>query len=88
MVGAGAIHPALTPAHSTHAPAHAILFALAGVAQAIWGMVFWRRPTLFLWNLGVLGTGALVVGDVLPALGPPHADHAHPHSHDDHPHSH
>lgn len=61
MVAAGVLHLALTPAHYAHAPAHGILFAFAGIAQVVWAVAFWRKPSLLLWNLGILGAGALVV---------------------------
>ncbi|GBD10893.1 hypothetical protein HRbin23_00543 [bacterium HR23] len=58
---AGVVHLALTPQHYAHAPAHGILFAVAGLAQIAWAVAFWRRPTLLLWNLGILGAMALIV---------------------------
>ncbi|MFN3974345.1 MAG: hypothetical protein ACK4K2_03575 [Dehalococcoidia bacterium] len=61
MASAGVIHLVLTPFHYAHAPAHGILFAFAGAAQVVWAVAFWRKPTLLLWNLGVLGAGALVL---------------------------
>lgn len=61
MAAAGVVHLTLTPFHYAHAPAHGILFALAGAAQVVWAVAFWRKPTLLMWNLGVLGAGALVV---------------------------
>lgn len=61
MAMAGIIHLALTPQHYSHAPAHGILFALAGIGQVAWAIAFWRRPSMPLWNAGVMGAGALVV---------------------------
>jgi copper(I)-binding protein len=58
---AGVIHLVLAPVHYAHAPAHAIFFALAGVAELLWAAAFWRKPTSRLYYLGVALAGGLVV---------------------------
>jgi hypothetical protein len=39
---AGFIHLAIVPDHLSHAPAHGISFALIGIAQISWVIIFWR----------------------------------------------
>ena len=39
---AGFIHLAIVPDHLSHAPAHGISFALIGLAQISWVIIFWR----------------------------------------------
>jgi hypothetical protein len=57
---AGIIHLILAPVHFDHAPAHGVFFALAGVGEILWAMLFWRRPSESLYNLGLLLVGGLV----------------------------
>ncbi len=60
MIIAGIIHIMIAPAHWQHAPAHGLFFALSGMAQVIWGIVYWRKPTSALRNFGVIMAGALI----------------------------
>jgi len=71
MAVAGAIHLAVVPLHWQHAPAHGLLLALAGMAELVWGMLVWRRPSLRLYVAGsILGGGLLalwILTRLLPA---------------------
>jgi len=58
---AGLIHLWIVPEHMAHAPAHGILFLLIGIAQIIWGIAVWRRPSVKLYYAGVLMAGWLIV---------------------------
>lgn len=58
---AGIIHLVLSPEHYSHAPAHGLFFAGAGVAQIIWAYAFWRQPTERLYYIGLVLAGGLVV---------------------------
>jgi hypothetical protein len=58
---AGLLHFWLAPLHWEHAPAHGIFFAIAGVAQVMWGALVWRRPTTRLLYAGALLSGWLIV---------------------------
>jgi hypothetical protein len=67
---AGIIHLVLAPQHFSHAPAHGIFFAVAGVAQIIWAYAFWRKPTERLYYVGLGLAGGLVVLWVMTRLLP------------------
>jgi hypothetical protein len=58
---AGLIHLIIVPEHWAHAPAHALFFVLAGIAEIAWGIAVWRRPSAILYHIGLVGTGALLV---------------------------
>lgn len=58
---AGLVHLLVAPAHYDHAPVHGIFFAVAGIIQCAWAVVFWRRPSLALYRLGLAVSGGLVV---------------------------
>jgi len=58
---AGVIHLWIVPEHLEHAPAHGILFLIVGIAQIIWGIAVWRRPSIKLYYVGVLMAGWLIV---------------------------
>lgn len=68
---AGLIHLLLAPQHWAHAPAHGAFFVVAGVAEIVWGIVVWRRPSPTLYRIGLVGSGSLValwgITRVLPA---------------------
>lgn len=61
VAAAGIIHIAVAPQHYEHAPAHAIFFVLAGIAEIIWAIVFLRRPTQSVYYVGLALTGGLIV---------------------------
>jgi hypothetical protein len=58
---AGAIHLWIVPEHWAHAPAHGLFFLVIGIAQIIWGIALWRRPSTRLYYFGVLMAGWLIV---------------------------
>lgn len=58
---AGVIHLGIAPIHYAHAPAHGIFFAAAGIAEILWALAFWRRPSLRLYHTGLALAGGLVV---------------------------
>lgn len=58
---AGLIHLLLAPQHWAHAPAHGVFFVVAGIAEIAWGVAVWRRPSLALYYIGLVGAGGLVV---------------------------
>lgn len=58
---AGVIHLWIIPEHWEHARAHALFFLLVGVAQIVWGVVVWRRPSARLYNIGAVMAGWLIV---------------------------
>jgi hypothetical protein len=58
---AGLVHLLIAPAHYAHAPAHGIFFAVAGIGQFAWAVIFWRRPSLALYRVGLAVSGGLVV---------------------------
>jgi hypothetical protein len=60
MVIAGLIHLALAPLHWGHAPAHGLIFALSGIAEIVWGIAFWRKPSPALRHTGVILAGGLI----------------------------
>src|SRR3990172_5445459 len=57
---AGVIHLWIIPEHWAHAPAHGLFFLVVGIAQIIWGIVLWRRPSTRLYYIGVLMAGWLI----------------------------
>lgn len=61
IILAGLIHLGLAPEHYAHAPAHGIFFAVAGVAEILWGVAFWRRPTPRRYYIGLALAGGLIV---------------------------
>lgn len=58
---AGLIHLGVAPEHYAHAPAHGVFFVLAGVAELLWALAFWRRPTPRRYHLGLALAGGLIV---------------------------
>jgi hypothetical protein len=68
---AGIIHLWVVPEHLEHAPAHGIFFLIAGIAQIVWGIVVWRRPSEALYAIGVLMAGWLIVLYIITRLFPP-----------------
>lgn len=58
---AGVIHLVIAPEHYAHAPAHGVFFALAGIAEILWALAFWRRPTPRRYHLGLALAGGLIV---------------------------
>ncbi len=60
MIAAGLIHLAIAPLHWRHAPAHGLFFAASGVAEVVWGIAFWLRPSAALYRLGVVMAGAMI----------------------------
>ena len=58
---AGVIHLWIIPEHWAHAPAHGLFFLVVGIAQIIWGIALWRRPSTRLYYIGVLMAGWLIV---------------------------
>ena len=60
-IAAGIIHLWIVPEHLEHALPHGILFLIVGVAQIIWGIAVWRRPSSRLYYVGVLMAGWLIV---------------------------
>jgi len=61
IILAGLIHLAVAPEHYAHAPAHGLFFVLAGVAEILWALAFWRRPTPRRYHLGLALAGGLIV---------------------------
>ncbi len=58
---AGVIHLWIIPEHWEHSPAHAIFFLLVGVAQIVWSVAVWRRPSTRLYYIGAGMAGWLIV---------------------------
>ena len=58
---AGVIHLLLAPSHYAHALAHGLFFALAGMAELLWAVLFWRKPSSKLYYLGLALAGGLIV---------------------------
>lgn len=58
---AGLVHLIIAPAHYDHAPAHGIFFAVAGLIQCAWAVLFWRQASLVLYRVGLALSGGLVV---------------------------
>src|SRR5574338_695544 len=67
---AGIIHLILVPLHIEHAPAHGLFFLLVGMAQIVWGIMMWRRPTLKLYYFGAVMAGWLIVLYIVTRLLP------------------
>lgn len=71
MICAGLIHLLISPTHYAHAPAHGLFFVIMGVVQVIWGIFFWRQPSVSLYRSGVILAGSLftlwAITRVLPA---------------------
>ena len=65
---AGLIHFWLVPIHWYHSHAHAIFFAVIGVAQVLWANEVWRNPTSRLYYVGAIMSGWLIVLYVLTRL--------------------
>ena len=61
IAAAGVIHLILAPQHYAHAPAHGIFFALAGVAEIAWAILFLRYPAQPMYYSGLALAGGLVV---------------------------
>jgi copper(I)-binding protein len=72
---AGVIHLVLAPSHYAHAPAHGIFFILAGIAEIVWAVVFWRRSSEKLYYGGVVLTGGLIVLWILTRFMTPPFEH-------------
>jgi hypothetical protein len=60
LATAGIIHLALAPAHYDHAPAHGILFAIAGAVQVSLAAAFLLRPASILAHSAAIVSAALV----------------------------
>lgn len=58
---AGVVHLLIAPLHYAHAPAHGLFFALAGLAQVVWAVAFWYRPSLLLYRMGLSLSGGLII---------------------------
>lgn len=58
---AGLIHLVILPEHWDHAPAHGLLFAIAGLGEIAWGIAAWHRPSAMLFRLGLILAVWLVV---------------------------
>jgi hypothetical protein len=54
MLIAGIIHLIIIPHHWEHAPAHGIFMGIIGIAEIIWGVAFWRKPTNLLAQVGII----------------------------------
>ncbi len=61
FLAAGVIHLVLVPEHYGHAPAHGLFFAIAGILEILWAILYWRRPTPRLYYLGIALAGGLLV---------------------------
>ena len=61
LLAAGWVHLAIAPDHFFHAPAHGLFFALAGVLQLGWGLLFLRWSGPRMRALGLALSGGLVV---------------------------
>ncbi len=68
---AGLVHLLLVPQQFAHSPAHGLFFAVSGVAEIIWAVLFLRKPNERLYNIGIILAGGLIilwaVTRVLPA---------------------
>ncbi len=58
---AGLIHLVLVPEHYAHAPAQGIFFAVAGIVEIVWAILFLRKPTENMYYIGVALAGGLIV---------------------------
>jgi hypothetical protein len=61
VAAAGILHIAVAPQHYQHAPAHAIFFVVAGIAEIVWALIFLRRPTQQVYYVGLALTGGLIL---------------------------
>ncbi len=61
LATAGIIHLALVPTHYGHAPAHGILFAMAGAVQVALAVAFLSRPTRLAAHTASVVSASLVV---------------------------
>lgn len=61
VASAGILHIAVAPQHYEHAPAHAIFFVVAGIAEIAWALIFLRRPTQQVYYAGLALTGGLIL---------------------------
>jgi len=72
MALSGAIHLAITPERSEHAPAHGLFFAALGVVQIGWAAAYWMLPGRWLrWTGFVLSGGMIVLWAVTRSLPAP-----------------
>lgn len=60
VAAAGIIHLVIAPQHYAHAPAHGIVFVVAGIAEIAWAIVFLRQPTQQAYYAGLVLTGGLL----------------------------
>ena len=60
MIAAGLIHLAIAPLHWGHAPAHGLFFAASGLAEVVWGIAFWRKPSAALCRAGMVLAGEMI----------------------------
>ncbi len=60
MIIAGLIHLYIAPLHGTHAPAHGWFHLASAVAQLVWGIAFWRKPSQSLMQFGIVLAGSLL----------------------------
>jgi hypothetical protein len=58
---AGILHLLLVSVHMEHAPAHGLFFLLVGIAQIIWGVLVWNRPSQRLYYIGAVMAGWLII---------------------------
>lgn len=70
IIAAGLIHLFLIPLHLEHSPAHGLFFGMAGIAEVVWGISFWRKPSIALYRIGMIMAGWLVSLWVITRLLP------------------
>jgi hypothetical protein len=61
LFAAGVIHLVIVPLHWNHALAHGLFFALVGIAEIIWAIRVWRRPSVSLHAAGIVMAGGLLI---------------------------
>lgn len=72
MFLAGAFHLLIVRDHWEHAPAHGILFVIAGLVQIVWAAAFWRSGSRSLARVGfVLALGLIVLWGITRAVAAP-----------------
>lgn len=76
MIIAGLIHIVIAPTHWSHAPAHGLFFVIMGLAQIVWGLLFWRFPSASLYQSGIILAGSLLTLWVITRLLPAPFEHA------------